>query len=45
MTAKPRRIRHDRCYHPHDKATRDACAKQQREYDAMMANLGKGDAR
>lgn len=41
MNDKPRRIRHDRCYHPHDKATRDACAQQQREYDAMIRNLGR----
>jgi hypothetical protein len=45
MNIKPKRIRHDRCYHPHDKATRDACAKQQREYDAMIAQLGTRNAR
>lgn len=38
-----KRIRHDRCWHPYDKATRDACAKQQREYDEMIASLGRND--
>lgn len=40
MTTK--RIRHDRCWHPNDKATRDACAQQQRDYDAMISQLGSG---
>lgn len=38
-----KRIRHDRCYHPNDKATRDACAQQQREYNAVIESWTKGD--
>lgn len=42
MDVKSLRIRHDRCYHPHDKATRDACAAQQREYDNMLREMKMG---
>lgn len=41
---KVKRIRHDRCYHPNDKATREACATQQREYDEMIVSWTSHDS-